>query len=207
MPTTPETPRPSWWHRRWPSALVFAAVLGVMVLASIAIWSNVSDILPDVGKDKQGQDPWNDPVGIEKVGVFQVVHIPDCAAAPVVRIALWDEESRPYWEVSGPATPMESFAIGATPEGFTEDKAYEKPPAGSVLRLVVFRKVKGIAGVRYQDEDLRTGRVVSGTPSSRYTVAGFQTGQMCGDDADASEGSTTSPGADGEATATTAPAG
>ena len=42
MPTTPETPRPSWWHRRWPSALVFAAVLGVMVLASVAIWSWMS---------------------------------------------------------------------------------------------------------------------------------------------------------------------
>jgi phosphate transport system substrate-binding protein len=35
-----------------------------------------------VGKDKQGEDPWDDPVGIEKVGVFQVAHIPDCAAAP-----------------------------------------------------------------------------------------------------------------------------
>jgi len=182
--------------------VVFVLVIGVMAVASVAIWSDVSDILPDVGKDKQGEDPWNDPVGIERVGVFQVVHIPDCAAAPVVRIALWDEQSKPYWEVSGPPTPMDSFAIGAVPQGFTQDKAYEKPPAGSVLRLVVFRKVKGVAGVRYQESDLRTGYVVSGTPTSRYTVEGFQTGQMCGDEEGAGEGSTTTA-APGAATTTT----
>lgn len=201
MPTTPQTPRPSWWHRRWPSALVFAAILAVMVVASISIWSGVSGILPDVGKDKQGEDPWNDPVGIERAGVFQVVHIPDCAAAPVVRIALWDEDSKPYWEVSGPPTPMDSFAIGAVPEGFTQDKAYRKPPAGAVLRLVVFRKVKGVAGVRYQETDLRTGYVVSGTPLSRYEVEKFQTGSVCGDEDEAVDGSdTTAPASDASTT-------
>ncbi|HWJ99040.1 MAG TPA: hypothetical protein VNQ33_12835 [Acidimicrobiales bacterium] len=206
MPTTPETPRPSWWHRRWPSALVFAAVLGAMAIASLVIWSDVSDVLPDVGKDKQGQDPWNDPVGIERVGVFQVVHIPDCAAAPVVRIGLWDEDSKPYWEVSGPPTPMDSFAIGAVPEGFAEDTAYEKPPAGAVLRLVVFRKVKGVAGVRYQETDLRTGYVVSGTPLNRYEVDKFQTGSVCGDEDGEGDGATTTP-VDDEAASTTVPAG
>ena len=192
MPRTSSAHRPSWWHRRWPSAIVFALVIGVMAGASIAIWSDVSSILPDVGKDKQGEDPWNDPVGIEKVGVFQVVHIPDCAAAPVVRIGLWDEQSNPYWEVSGPATPMESFAIGATPEGVTEDHAFEKPPAEAVLRLVVFRKVKGVAGVRYQETDLRSGYVVSGTPINRYEVEKFQTGSVCGDEDEEGDGSTTS---------------
>ena len=180
---------------------MFALVLGVMAVASVALWSDMNEVLPDVGKDKQGEDPWNDPVGVEKVDIFQVVHIPDCAAAPVVRIALWDEESSPYWEVSGPPTAMASFAIGATPEGFTEDKAYTPPPAGSVLRLVVFRKVKGVAGVRYQESDLRTGYVVSGLPLSRYENDDFQTGSVCGDEGeDGEDGSTTT-------TTTTVPTG
>lgn len=200
MPRTTDRARPSWWHRRWPSALVFAGVLLVMGIGSIVLWSDVKGVLPDVGKDKQGEDPWNDPVGVEKVGVFQVAHIPDCAAAPVVRIALWDEASKPYWEVSGPPTPMESFAIGATPEGFVEDHAFEKPPAGATLRLVVFRKVKGVAGVRYVETDLRTGYVVSGTPTSRYSVSGFKTGKMCGAEEGDGEPTTTS-------TSTTVPAG
>ena len=81
--------------------------------------------------------------------------------------------------------------IGATPEGFTEDKAFTKPPAGAVLRLVVFRKVKGVAGVRYQESDLRTGYVASGLPISRYEVADFQTGDVCGDDEASGDGSST----------------
>ena len=201
MPETSSTPRPSWWHRRWPSALVFGAILLVMAVASLTLWGDVKDVLSDVGKDKQGEDPWNDPVGVEKVGVFQVVHIPDCAAAPVVRIALWDEESKPYWEVAGPATPMESFAIGATPEGFEEVHPFTKPPADAVLRLVVFRKVKGVAGVRFQNTDLRTGYVASGTPISRYEVDKFQVGSVCGDEGESGEegdtGSTTTTVATG----------
>jgi len=203
MPTPPSTPRLPWWHRRWPSALVFALILGVMAAASVALWTDVGDVLPDVGKDKQGDDPWNDPVGVEKVAGFQVVRIPDCAAAPVVRIGLWDEESKPYWEVSGPPTPMASFAIGATPEGWTENKAYTAPPANAVLRLVVFRKVKGVAGVRYQASDLRTGYVVSGLPISRYEVDDFQTGDVCGDGGDGDGSTTTST----STTTTVAPGG
>jgi hypothetical protein len=198
MPEPSSPPRPPWWHRRWPSALVFGGVLLVMAVASVSLWSDLGDVLPDIGKDKQGEDPWNDPIGVEKVGGFQVAHIPDCAAAPVVRIALWNEASEPYWEVSGPATPMESFAIGATPEGFTEDQAYTKPPAGAVLRLVVFRKVKGVAGVRFQESDLRSGYVASGLPLSRYEVADFKVGELCGDEeGDDADGSTTTadPGA------------
>ena len=135
MPSTPSTPRPPWWHRRLPSTVVFLVVLGVMSLAAVALWADVGEVLPDVAKDNQGEDPWTDPVGVEKVAGFEVVRIPDCAAAPVVRIALWNEASEPYWEVSGPATPMDSVAIGATPEGFTEVKAFTKPPEGAVLRL------------------------------------------------------------------------
>lgn len=194
----PSPTRPPWWHRRWPSALVFGAILAVMAIASFSLWNDLGDVLPDIGKDKQGEDPWNDPVGVEKVGGFQVVHIPDCAAAPVVRIALWNEASEPYWEVSGPPTPMESFAVGATPEGFEEIKAYEAPPAEAVLRLVVFRKVKGVAGVRFQETDLRSGYAASGLPISRYEVADFKTGEVCGDEDEAEgDGSTTTtvPGA------------
>lgn len=186
--------------------LVFSAILLVMALASLTLWGDLSDVLPSVGKDKQGEDPWKDPIGVEKVGVFQVAHIPDCAAAPVVRIALWNEQSEPYWEVSGPATPMESFAIGATPEGFEEVHAYEKPPADAVLRLVVFRKVKGVAGVRFQNADLRTGYVASGTPISRYEVDKFQVGSVCGDDGEKSEGGEDADG-DPASTTTTVPAG
>ncbi|MCU1372426.1 MAG: hypothetical protein JWO77_3620 [Ilumatobacteraceae bacterium] len=190
MPASSSQPRPPWWHRRWPSAIVFATVLGVMAIASLALWKDVGDVLPDVGKDKQGEDPWNDPVGVELIGGFQVVHIPDCAAAPIVRIALWNEQSEPYWEVTGPATPMDSFAIGATPQGWSEVKAYSKPAPGAVQRLVVFRKVKGVAGVRFQLADLRSGYVASGLPISRYDAAAFQTGEVCGDE-DGAEGSTT----------------
>jgi hypothetical protein len=192
MPSTPSTPRPPWWHRRLPSTVVFLVVLGVMSLAAVALWADVGEVLPDVGKDNQGEDPWNDPVGVEKVAGFEVVRIPDCAAAPVVRIALWNEASEPYWEVSGPATPMDSFAIGATPEGFTEVKAFTKPPEGAVLRLVVFRKVKGVAGVRYQESDLRRGYVASGLPISRYGESDFMTGDVCGDDG-ASSSTTSAP--------------
>ena len=50
-----------------------------MAVASLVLWKDIGDVLPGVGKDKQGEDPWNDPVGVELVGGFQVVHIPDCA--------------------------------------------------------------------------------------------------------------------------------
>jgi hypothetical protein len=184
-------PRLPWWQRRWPSFLVFCLVLGAMGLASMVLWSSVSEVLPDVGKDKQGVDPWEDPIGVEKVGGFQVVHIPDCAAAPVVRIELWDEDSTPYWEVAGPATPMASFAIGATPEGFTEETPYRSPPPGAVLRLAVVRSKKGVAGVRFQTADLRTGYVASGEPIYRYLLEDFQTGAVCGDEGEGEGGSTT----------------
>ena len=175
--------RPPWWRRRTPSFLVFCVVMLGMVLVSVVLWRQVSDVLPTVGKSNQGDDPWLDPIGVEKVGPFQVAHIPDCAAAPVVRIGLWDEKSNPYWQVSGPPTPMASFAVGALPKGFDEDTPYRKPPAGATLRLVVVRKVKGVAGVRYRVADLRTGYVATGLPIKRYLIDDFQTGSVCGNNA------------------------
>jgi len=182
--------RPPWWQRRGPSGLVFALVLVSMVIGSITMWSSVAEVLPGIGKDQQGDDPWEDPVAVEKVGVFQVARIPDCAAAPVERIELWDEDSKPYWQAVGPPTPMSSFVIGVAPEGFSEPTAYTEPPAGAVLRLVVVRSVKGVAGTRYQMADLRSAYVIDG--ERRYEVETFQTASVCGgDEADGTGGGST----------------
>jgi hypothetical protein len=158
-----------------------------MAIAGLVLWGQISAVVPEVGQDKQGADPWLDPVGVEKVGPFQVAHIPDCAAAPVVRIELWDEESKPYWRVVGPPTPLASFAIGAVPEGFLEELAYDPPPRDAVQRLVVVRKVKGVAGVRFEESDLRTAYVATGLPLRRYPVEDFKTGSVCGGDGEEGE--------------------
>jgi hypothetical protein len=195
--STAPSRRPHWWQRPFPSFLVFVAVLAVIGLAALVLWGDVAGVLDDVGRSKQGEDPWEDPVGVEQVGPFQVVHIPDCAAAPVVRIALWDEDSKPYWEVSGDPTPMETFAIGIKPEGFVEETPFRKPPRDAMLRLVVVRKVKGVAGVRFRSMDVRTGKVVSGIPLKRYTIEGFQTAEVCakdGKDTSSDDTSTTAVG-------------
>lgn len=185
----PQHRRLPWWQRKGPSGLVFAIVILVLLAATATAFTDVADVLPDVGKDQQGEDPWVDRLGVEKVGIFQIAHIPDCAAAPVVRIELWDEESNPYWQVKGPPTPMATFAVGATPEGWEVVEPYREPPPDAILRLVVVRSVKGVAGVRYQVEDLRTGLVVLGVPPSAFELEDFQTGEFC--DAGADDGSTT----------------
>lgn len=169
-----------WWRRRGPSFAVFCVVLLAMVAIAVRTAISVSEALPQVGRDEQGDDPWSDPVGVEKVGSFQIAHVPDCAAGPVVRIALWDESSKPYWEVSGPPTPMTMFVIGVTPKGFTSVVPLRTPRPGASLRLVVIRRVKGAAGVRYTSSDLRPDRVVAMLPLSRFTIAGFQTADVCG---------------------------
>lgn len=176
--------------------LVFVVILVVMAALAAHAALDVSQALPQVGKDAQGDDPWNDPVGIEKAGVFQVAHIPDCAAGPVVRIALWDEASNAYWEVAGPPTPLTSFVIGVTPKGFRVVVPFKAPRSGALLRLVVIRSVKGAAGVRYSSSDLRTGRVVAMLPLSHFTVAGFQSADVCGtkDKAKSGDDSKTSSG-------------
>ena len=171
--------RQRWWRRRGPSVMVLLALLAVMVLGAVALWDDVAEVLPIVGKAQQGEDPWRDAVGIEKVGDFHLAHIPDCAAAPVVRIELWDEDSEAYWAVSGPPTPMASFVVGALPPGWTEVTPFREPPRESILRLVVVRSVKGVAGTRYRSEDLRTGLVTTGIPPTRFEVDDFQTGRFC----------------------------
>ncbi len=164
-----------------PSFLVFLAVVTAVGLATVVVGVQVADVLPEVGKDQLGQDVWTDPVGLESAGGVAVAHIPDCSAGAVTRIALWDANSNPYWEVAGPATPLSSFFVGAAPAGFTLVKPYTKPPPGAVLRLVVFRKVGGVAGIRYRESQLRKSRVVSGNPLARYTIAGYQDAKVCGE--------------------------
>lgn len=180
MASPSRTSAAHWWQRRSASSLVFLAVLSVLGLATMAVAGQVVDVLPEVAKDQLGEDQWTDPLGVELMSGFQVVHIPDCAAGSVTRIALWDAESKPYWEVAGPPTPMASFFVGAAPKGFLEVVKYREPPRGGVLRLVVFRRVGGVAGIRYKTSQLRSKRVVSGRNLRTYTVDGFQKSEVCG---------------------------
>jgi len=172
--------------------LVLVVVLAGMGIFTLAAASRVAEVLPEVPKDQLGDDTWDNPLGLEKAGAFQVAHIPDCAAGAITRIVLWDADSEPFWEITGPATPMTSFVVGVLPPGFTEVEPYRVPPAGTVLRLVAFPQVGGTAGIRYQAGQLRVGRVVSGTPLSRYTVSGFQTAEVCGQDSRSGGSTTTS---------------
>ncbi len=194
MPTpSPATPVP-WWHRRLPSTLVLLAVIGALAGSVAVLGARLTDTLPEVGKDQLGEDPWTDPVGLSDVAGFQVAHIPACSAGQVTRIALWNADSEPYWEVSGPPTAMDTFSVGGTPAGFTVDTPYELPPSDEVVRLVVFRKQGGAAGIRYSIADvdgLPENRLVSGTPLTRYTVAGYQTAAVCGDSAASTNGTST----------------
>jgi hypothetical protein len=193
MSAAPARPTPRWWQRRGPSVLVLLLVLTGTGLFTLAAAGRVAEVLPDVGKDQLGDDRWANPVGIEKSGAFQIAHIPACAAGAITRIVLWDADSEPYWEVTGPATPMTSFVVGVLPIGFTEVEPYREPPPGTVVRLVVFPQMGRAAGIRYQFNQLRVGRVVSGTPLSRYTVSGFQTAEVCGSESDDTNSSTSTP--------------
>ncbi len=181
MASSSDAPALPWWHRRLPSFLVFVVVLMVVAGATAFVGRDVVKVLPEVPKDQLGQDLWTDPIGLESFSGLAVAHIPDCAAGAVTRIALWDANSKPYWEVTGVPTPLTTFVLGAPPKGFVVVTPYRKPPPRAVLRLVVFRKVGGVAGIRYQQADLRKSRVVSGNPLARYTVSGFQTAAVCSD--------------------------
>lgn len=179
----PSARRVPWWHRRFPSLLVFAVVLTAVGLVTMAMAREVADVMPEVGKDHLGGDAWTEPLGIEVKGGVSVARLPDCAAGSVTRIVLWDPDSKPYWEVTGPPTAMAAFYVGVKPPGFSEVTPYTPPPAGTVLRLVAFRQEGEVAGIRYRTTDLRDGRVVSGNPLARYTVAGFQSARVCSDSA------------------------
>lgn len=188
--------RPSqpWIARRWPSIGLLVVVLGLIAGSLLFLGGKLGAVLPEVGKDKQGEDPWQDPIGLEAVKGFQVGHIPDCAASAVSKIVLWNENSEPYWSVSGPPTPMTTFSVGVTPEGFTVETPYRTPPAGSTLRLVAFRRAGGPMGLRYSSDDLVERRVISGEPLRRFTVSGFQTADVCGSGDTGAETTTSLPG-------------
>lgn len=193
-----------WWTRRTPSVAVFLGVLGVLCLVTLALVRQVADVLPEVGKDQMGEDNWDAPLGVNIGGGFQVARVPDCAAGAFTRIVLWDARSEPYWEVSGPATPLTGFVVGIAPEGFTVETTYRDPPAGAVLRLVAFRKDGGPVGIRYYRSNLRENRVVSGHPLQQFTISGFQTARVCGTGESSGPGGSTA-GSGSEATATTTP--
>lgn len=173
-------PARHWWERRGPSALVLVLILGFLGWATWSAAHRVADVLPEVPRDRLGDDTWGSPLGLEQAGNFELAHIPDCAAGSVTRIVLWDANSKPYWEVSGPATPMASFVVGVAPTGFEVGTEYREPPPGEVLRLVAFRKQGAPVGIRYKASQLRVGRVVAGNPLDRFTPQGFQTAAVCG---------------------------
>lgn len=181
--TTGSTPgyRRHWWQRRGPSLFVLTVVLIVLGLTTMAVAGQVAKVLPEVGRDQLGEDRWDDPLGLELAGPFQIAHLPDCAAGAITRIVLWDAESNPYWEVVGAPKPLTTFAVGAPPEGFLELTPYREPPPGEVLRLVAFRRIGGATGIRYRTSQLKTERVVSGTALTAYTVEGFQVEPVCSD--------------------------
>ena len=177
----PDETRERWWQQRTPSVVVFCVVVAAMGLAGLLLASEMTEVLPEVGRDQLGDDNWVDPIGVESAFGYTVAHVPDCAAGAVTRIVLWDADSTPYWEAVAMPTPLESFVVGAAPEGFLTTREYEEPPRGAVLRLVIFRKVGGAAGVRYRQADLREERVMSMVPLQPFTIEGFKTARVCGD--------------------------
>ena len=160
--------------------VVLVLVLLLSGLATLWVARSVAEVLPDVGRDHLGDDAWTDPLGLYVPAGFQVARIPDCAAGSLTRMVLWDADSNPYWEVSGPPTRMSQFVVGAEPEGFTTDVAYRDPPPDVMLRLVAFRRNGGPVGIRYTNEDLSETRVLAGEPLRRYTPSGFQGASVCG---------------------------
>ncbi|MCU1353860.1 MAG: hypothetical protein JWM05_3069 [Acidimicrobiales bacterium] len=177
----PEHGQP-WWERRAPSSLVFVVVLAIAGLLTLALGVRLRGALPDVGRDRAGIDPWTDPVGIEQTKAgFLIAHLPGCAQAPVVRIILWDDNSQPLWEVAGPQLPLESFVLGALPKGFHTVHPLRAPGRDQMVRIVVIRRLMGVAGGRYKQSALRSGKVVTldATKQHVYTVDGFKGLDLC----------------------------
>ncbi len=137
-------------------------------------------VIPEVGRDRLGDDNWKGPLGVELVNGFQVGRVPNCAAGAFNRFVLWDPNSEPYWEVEGPPTPLNTFIVGVAPDGFTTVTPFADPPGEALLRLVAFRRDGGAIGIRYQESDLREKRVMSGNPLVPYTVDGFREADVCG---------------------------
>ena len=173
--------------------LVLACILVGMVLGTALVARSVSEVLGEVPKDRLGSDPWEATLGLERADPFQIAYLPDCAAGSVTRIVLWDENSKPYWEVTGPPTPMATFVVGAAPVGFETVVPYREPPKGALVRLVAFRRAGDPVGLRYREVDLVSGRVV-GLPSlTRFSREGFKTAEVCGDDSGVETAGTDQP--------------
>ena len=115
-----------------------------------------------------------------KGGVL-VGRAPDCAAAPVTRITIWDQDSKPIWDVTGPPTALPAFIVGAAPNGFRVVTPYEKPADDAVVRLIVNRQRLGVAGVRYAADDLGRGKVTTYYEGAYHTFSrsGFQGADVC----------------------------
>lgn len=207
-----------WWRRGWVSGLTLTVVLAGMVTMVVVLAGRALSVLPEVSRDQLGEDNWEAPLGLHLAAGFQVARVPDCAAGAFTRMVLWSPDSEPYWEIEGPPTPLNSFVVGAAPEGFTTVTPFRDPPRGELLRLVAFRRDGGPVGIRYRSTDLRDNRVVSLNPLSRFTIEGFQTAEVCetgaqgevttsttgdGDLPGASPGGATVPGLSGGRSAST----
>jgi hypothetical protein len=178
----PPEHRQPWWERRAPSSLVFVVVLAFAGLLTLALGVRLRGSLSDVGRDRAGLDPWTDPVGIEKTkSGFLIAHLPGCAQAPVVRIILWDNNSQPIWEVAGPQLPLQSFVLGAPPKGFHTVHPLRRPGRDELVRIVVVRRLMGVAGGRFKQSNLRSGKVVTLDAEKQhvYTVDGFKGLDLC----------------------------
>lgn len=180
-----------WWNRPWASTVALLVVLMAMGAAVVMLANRAVSVLPEVSRDQLGEDNWSAPLGLHLAGGFQVARVPDCAAGAFTRMVLWSPDSEEFWEVQGPPTPLNSFVVGAAPEGFTTVTPFRDPPRGELLRLVAFRRDGGPVGIRYRSTDLRENRVVSLNPLSRFTIEGFQTAEVCSQSPDDTTTTTT----------------
>lgn len=171
---------PRWWRRPGPSLLVLLGVVVVVAAAVVSIGGRVADTLPEVGRDDTGSDTWRAPLAVQELNEEVVLGVvPDCAAGPITRIVLWDPESEPYWEVSGPARPVQDFFVGFPIEGFSTDVEFRRPPDDELVRLIVFRRVGSPAGVRFRYSDIANGRLMGGSPLRSYTRDGWLSEAEC----------------------------
>jgi hypothetical protein len=174
--------RVPWWQTRSGSIGALIVTLVLLALLALLLADRVGGALSEVGRDEDGTDPWTDPIGLEPVaGGLLVGRIPDCAAAPVTRITVWDQDSQPVWDVVGPPTALPSFIVGVTPPGFEERTRYDDPGDGTLVRLVVNRRLLGVAGVRYAADDLGRRKITTYYDGAYHTFSrsGFPSANVC----------------------------
>jgi len=171
---------PRWWRRPWPSFGVLAGLLVAVLVVIALLGSMVGDSLPDVGRDDAGHDSWQDPLAVQEAqeGLLVAV-LPECAAGPITRIVLWDADSKPYWEISGPPRPLGEFVVGLPIEGFETVVPYSTPPRDATVRLVVFRRLGKPVGLRYRYDEVDTGKLMGGDPLRTYSKDGWLRAGVC----------------------------